>query len=112
MTLHNSRQDPSSPIELGDSYCPESLASALSRVNFITTRFNGKIEQVDFEAMSPFPPHGLYKAALIQYKLWKQTGDRKWLEVSNSIKLMLTHFSKRWMNAGKTTFMKRGRNEN
>ena len=100
MTLHESRQDPTSSIEIGDIHCPESLASALSRVNFITNRFNEKIEQVDFEAMSPFPPRGLYKAASTQYRLWKQTGDRKWLEASNALKLMLSHFSKRWMNAG------------
>ncbi|KAE9366721.1 hypothetical protein N431DRAFT_471753 [Stipitochalara longipes BDJ] len=101
LTLHESRQDPALPIELGDDHCPESLASALNRINFIAGRFNEKIEQVDLEAISPFPPRSLYKGASIQYKLWKQTGDRKWLEASERMKLMLTHFSKRWMNAAK-----------
>jgi hypothetical protein len=110
MTLHESRQDPASPIELGNSHCPESLASALSRINFISARFNEKIDQVDFEAISPFPPRGLYKAASIQYRLWKQTGDRKWLESSEAMRLMLSHFSKRWMNAGMITLADR-RNE-
>ena len=102
MTLHESRQDPSLPIELGDSYFPGSLASSLARLNSISRRFNDKIEQVNIEAISPFPPRSLYKAASIQYRIWKQTGDRKWLESSDAITLMLTCFSKRWMNAGTT----------
>lgn len=95
------------PIELGDSQCPESLASALSRINFIASRFNEKFEQVDREAISPFPPRSLYKAASVQYRLWKQTGDRKWLEASEEMRVMLTHFSKRWMNAGKNPCRRR-----
>jgi hypothetical protein len=107
MTVHESRQgqDSALPIELGDSHCPESLASALSRINFIAGRFNEKIEQVDVEAISPFPPRSLYKTTLMQYRLWKQTGDRKWLEAAERMKLMLTNFSKRWMNAGKAAFV-------
>ena len=100
MTFHESRQDPSLPIELGDSYFPGSLASSLTRMNSISRRFNDKIEQVNIEAISPFPPRSLYKAASIQYRIWKQTGDRKWLESADAMKLMLTYFSKRWMNAG------------
>jgi hypothetical protein len=41
----------------------------------------------------------------VQYRLWKQTGDRKWLEAAERMKLMLTNFSKRWMNAGKAAFV-------
>ena len=104
MTLHESRQDPALPLELGDHHCPESLASALSRMNFIVARFNERIKEVDFDAISPFPPRSLYKGSLIEYRLWKQTGDRKWFEASEEMKLMLTHFSKRWMSAGKFAF--------
>jgi len=107
MTLHESRQDPALPLELGDDRCPESLASALSRINYIARRFNEKIDQVDFESISPFPPRSLYKGAAIQYRLWKETGDRKWLETSEEMKLMLTHFSKRWMNAGRVPVRKK-----
>jgi hypothetical protein len=100
MTLHESRQSKTSPLEVGDSQCPESLASALNRINFISARFNDKIDQVDFEAISPFPPRGIAKASSIQYRLWKETGERKWLEASDAMILMNKHFSKRWMNAG------------
>jgi hypothetical protein len=107
MVVHESRQDQDSaqPIELGDSHCPESLASALSRINFIAGRFNEKIDQVDVEAISPFPSCSLYKTSSVQYRLWKQTGDRKWLEAAERMKLMLANFSKRWMNAGKAAFV-------
>jgi hypothetical protein len=107
MSVHESRQgqDLTLPIELGDASCPESLASALSRINFIAGRFNEKIDQVDVEAISPFPPRSLYKAASMQYRLWRQTGDRKWLEAAEGMKLMLSHFSKRWINAGKPVFL-------
>lgn len=104
MTLHQSRQNQASTLEVGDSQCPESLASALNRINFISAKFNNNIDQVDFEAISPFPPRGLAKASSIQYRLWKETGERKWLHASDAMILMLTYFSKRWMNAGMITF--------
>ena len=104
MTVHESRQNQALPIETGDIDCPESLASALSLINFIASRFLQKIDQVDVEATSPFPPRGIAKAASIQYRLWKQTGDRKWLEASDFLISMITCFSKRWMNAGKNAF--------
>jgi hypothetical protein len=89
---------------VGDSHCPESLASALTRINYIATKFNENIDQVDFEAMSPFPPRGLGKGASFQYRLWKETGERKWLEASDAMMLMISYFSKRWMNACKSSF--------
>ncbi len=107
MTLQESRQNPALPIDIGDSGCPETLASTLIRLNYITARFNEKIEKFDLEAISPFPPRGISKAASIQYRLWKQSGDSKWLEASDSIKVMLSHFSKRWMNAGRIAFHRR-----
>jgi hypothetical protein len=109
MTLQESRQDPASPIDVGDNHCPEALASALNRINYISAQFNKKIDQVDFEAISPFPPRGISKAAAIQYRLWKQTGDSKWLDASDALTMMVTHFSKRWMNAGKIAFREKDR---
>jgi len=106
MTLHESRQHPALPLRLGDDDLPESLASALNRINYIARRFNEKIVQVDSESISPFPPRSLYKGAAIQYRLWQETGDRKWLEAAEEMKLMLSHFSKRWMNAGTVFFVK------
>lgn len=101
MSLHESRQKSDSLLDLGDSDCPESLASALTRNNYTVKRFNDKIDQVDTDALSPFPPRGLGKAASFQYRLWRETGERKWLDDSDAIMLMISHFSKRWMNAGK-----------
>ncbi len=109
MTLHESRQNPALPIDVGDTLCTEALGSALNRINYIASTFNEKIEQVGLESISPFPPRGLSKAASIQFKLWKQTGISKWLDASDSITFMLSHFSKRWMNAGTITFHERDR---
>ena len=99
MTLHCSRpecvQTPSDAPE-----APESLQSSLDRMRHISTSFNAKIGQVDFEAISPFPPHSLVKAASIRYQMWRDKGDITSLDAADSLIQMLKHFSRRWMNAG------------
>lgn len=61
MTLHESRPD-TAKNELDG---PESFESSLSRITEISKRFNKKIDQVDVDAISPFPPDGVFKAASI-----------------------------------------------
>ena len=81
------------------SYSIEFLQTSLDGVTWIANRFNQKISQVDIDAVSPFPPHSLYMAALQQDRIWKETGDLRCFDASNSLALMLGQFGRRWLNA-------------
>jgi hypothetical protein len=99
MTLHCSRlESVKTPSDAPEA--PESRQSSLDRMRQISTSFNAKIGQVDFEAISPFPPHSLVKAASIRYQMWRDKGDITSLDAADSLIQMLKHFSRRWMNAG------------
>lgn len=105
MTLHESRPEIALPANFNNSDMPESLKSALDRINKVSTKFNLKIQQVNSEALSPFPPYGLSKAAATQYRLWSETSDVKHLEAADSLLLMIRYFSKRWLSAGKNAIL-------
>lgn len=101
MKLHESRPQGNPFIEVSSPDAPESLSSALSRINHISRVYNARIAQVNFESMSPFPPYGLAKACMVQYRFWKETGSLACLTASDSLMTMIGHFSKRWMKAAK-----------
>ncbi|KAH7327025.1 hypothetical protein BKA65DRAFT_509774 [Rhexocercosporidium sp. MPI-PUGE-AT-0058] len=101
MTLYESRPKIDLSVEFSRSDAPESLKSALARMKIVSTKFNLKIQQVDCEAISPFPPHGLTKAATTRYRLWSETSDASHLEAADSLLTMVRHFSNRWSNAAK-----------
>ncbi|RFU34686.1 hypothetical protein B7463_g1652, partial [Scytalidium lignicola] len=99
ITLHESQPKTSLDPDAICSDAPESLQSTLNRLALISKKFNDNIRQIDIEGMSPFPPHGITRAALLQYRLWKETGDIKYCETANVLTVMVKHFSKRWMRA-------------
>ncbi|KAH7379905.1 hypothetical protein BKA64DRAFT_686597 [Cadophora sp. MPI-SDFR-AT-0126] len=101
MTLYESRPKTTLSDEFNRSDTPESLKSAIARIYIISATFNGKIQEVDCEAISPFPPGGLRKAATICYRLWSETSDISHLKAADSLLAMIRHFSKRWLSAAK-----------
>ncbi|PVH84039.1 hypothetical protein DL98DRAFT_585060 [Cadophora sp. DSE1049] len=101
MTLYESRPKTTLSDEFNRSDAPESLKSAFTRIKIVSAKFNGNIQQGDCEAISPFPPDGLRKAATIRYRLWSETSDISHLEAADSLLTMIRHFSKRWLNAAK-----------
>lgn len=103
MTIHESCPKSSPGANACQPPRPESLQSSLERITFISKKFNEKICQVDFEAISPFPPYGIHKAALVQSHLWRETGGLRYHEAATSLTLMVKHFSKRWKKAGMST---------
>ncbi|SRR6266536_2398101 len=103
MTLHEFLSESNPAANECQSQAPESLQSSLDQVSFISKRFNEKSCQVDIEAIFPFPPYGIYKAASVQNHLWKKTGDVSHQDAANSLSLMVRRFSKRWKKAGKFT---------
>jgi hypothetical protein len=104
MTLHESRPRTSLSKEYFSSNEPESLKSSLELVHRICTVFNIRIEQVSVDAMSPFPPYGLIRGAILREQLFKETGDYSHMIAADSLTLMVRHFSRRWKNAGETNF--------
>ncbi|KAH6720556.1 hypothetical protein BKA61DRAFT_237012 [Leptodontidium sp. MPI-SDFR-AT-0119] len=101
MTLYESRPRTDLSVEFNRSDAPESLKSVLARMEIVSTKFNLKIQEVDREAISPFPPHGITKAAATRYRLWSETSDVSHLEAADSLLIMARHFSRRWLSAAK-----------
>jgi hypothetical protein len=101
ITLHSNNEDQNCPTDIGIIECAESLASGLDSLQSIAEKFNTQIDEVDVNAISPFPPYGLAKAASLQLRLWKETGDPTYDSAVKRLTVMLTHFSKRWGNASK-----------
>lgn len=96
MVLHASRESFGKPNATSNFF-----HLTLDGISWIADKFNKKVGQVDFEAVSPFPPHSVMLAASANDKLWRATGDPKHLDAANSLVTMLRLFSKRWLGARK-----------
>ncbi len=59
-------------------------------------------ENHPYELRSPDLPYSLYQAAIVQYRLWKHSGDPIYNQRFNSFKIMLRNFDSRWMAARKS----------
>jgi hypothetical protein len=58
-------------------------------------------EDVDYGTFSPYVPLSLYQAAVVQLRLWNQTGEGRYWQGLSSLKRTLGHFGRRWTIAGK-----------
>jgi hypothetical protein len=58
-------------------------------------------EDVDYGTFSPYVPLSLYQAAVVQLRLWKQTGEECYWQGLSSLKRTLGYFGRRWTIAGK-----------
>lgn len=81
--------------------CSNALQASLNSVAHITTGFNQKISEVDPETLSPFSPHPLFKAAEVEARLWRLTGDEDHERALGELVTILRCYSLRWGNAGK-----------
>jgi hypothetical protein len=81
------------------SYTTEFLQTSLDGVTWISNRFNQRIDQVDIDAVSPFPSYSVYMTAIQQDRIWRETGDLTCFEATKSLVSMLRHFGRRWLNA-------------
>jgi hypothetical protein len=96
MVLQESRENCCNDLT---PYSTEFLQASLDGVTRIAKGFNEKIGQVDIDALSPFPPHSVYMAAVQQDRMWRETGDLRCFEAMNSLAAMLRQFGRRWLNA-------------
>ena len=92
MTLHKSRP-PSSSREF--------LTLTLNGLGGVCHRFVARLAQVDVQAISPFPQHSLYLAALTQDALWRETGYLSHKSERDELMKMLEFYAKRWGNASR-----------
>lgn len=102
MALHESRPKDKPAGEFPGS--PDSLEGSMERVTHIARIFNSKFEFVHYDGLSLYPPNGLYKAATNRYQAYQDTGNIKHLEGANELMIILKHFGKRWMAAGKRAY--------
>jgi hypothetical protein len=57
-------------------------------------------EDRDYSTLSPYVPLSLYQSAVVQLRLWKQTGDPTYHQRLSSLKAILGHFDRRWAVSG------------
>ncbi len=61
----------------------------------------GAAEQVNYDGLSPFAPYALYQAAVIQRQMLERCSDPTYELNYQFLKLILAHYGKRWLVAGK-----------
>jgi len=93
MILHQSRLK--SKKRISDEF----FHSTMEGIAWISARFNSRIDQVNWEGISPFPSTSVYLSVKAQDKLWRETGDVKCKEASECMVAMLDFFGRRWGNA-------------
>lgn len=76
--------------------------TALRVITFAEASYGDREENYPPEIRSPYLPYSLCQAAIIQYQLWKHTGDPIWKQRLDSLKIMIEEFSNRWMVACKS----------
>jgi hypothetical protein len=57
-------------------------------------------ENFHLDLLSPFLPLSLFQAGLIQYRIWKQNGDKIHKERLDSCVVQVRSFTRRWLIAG------------
>jgi hypothetical protein len=85
----------------------DNISSLRTRVNSLSAelvsfshRLFGDAQSVNLDELSPFVPHALYQAAVIQGQLWMKTSDIHYMEALGSLRSVLHTHSKRWTVAG------------
>jgi hypothetical protein len=70
-------------------------------LTFAEASYGDRDENYPTETLSPYLPYSLCQAAIVQYRLWKQTGNPICKQRLDVLKRILGEFSKRWMVACK-----------
>ncbi|KAK5118542.1 hypothetical protein LTR85_008007 [Meristemomyces frigidus] len=84
--------------------CDRDVLSAMkplsTRITGFSRRLFGNGEGIDYGTLSPYIPLSLYQAAVVQSRLYRQTGEYGHGEALLSLKQILGYFNKRWLVAG------------
>jgi hypothetical protein len=79
----------------------QSMEATSKRIVEFSSLLFGDVEKINYDRLSPFVPHSLYQAAVVQLRSFKQTNEIKYKENLDSIKTILGYFNKRWIGTGK-----------
>lgn len=55
---------------------------------------------MNYDTASPYVPYSIYHAAIVQYRLWKQTGSERHKAALDSLKNVLKYLNRRWLISG------------
>lgn len=88
-----------------------SLHASSTQITEFSRHLFGDINAVDLETVSPLIPHSLYQAAVVQYRLEKQSGEIRYRNGLESLKEILGHFGRRWCVGGRYLEALRGLTE-
>jgi hypothetical protein len=85
----------------------ESRTNTLKSLEYISTQIVEfseylfrDLDKIKYNLMSPFVPQSLYQAAIVQFRLWKQTNETRYKNALDSLRQILGYFNKRWLVAG------------
>lgn len=77
-----------------------SMEETSTRITAFSKHLFGDEDLIGYSTMSPLVPYAQYQSAVVQYRLWKQTGKIRYKENMDSLKVILGFQSRRWMLAG------------
>jgi hypothetical protein len=77
-----------------------SMEPLSKRIAEFSKQLFGDGNGIDYGTLSPYVPYSLYQSAVVQHRLWNQTGHEDHKSALASLKEILGHFRKRWLIAG------------
>ena len=72
---------------------------SLRAIAFAEASYGDRAENYPREIHSPYLPYSLFQSAVVQYRLWKHSNDVTFKQRFDTIKSILSEFTKRWMDA-------------
>ncbi|KAL5314236.1 hypothetical protein ACEPPN_018661 [Leptodophora sp. 'Broadleaf-Isolate-01'] len=79
----------------------ESIQCSSTQITEFSRHLFGDVAAVDFDVVSPLIPLSLYQAAIVQYRVGKQTGEIRHRNGFESLKEILGYFDRRWLIGGR-----------
>ena len=73
--------------------------TSINALTFAEASYGDRDENYPSETLSPYLPYSLCQAAIVQYRLWRQTGQLICKQRVDTLKCILGEFTKRWMIA-------------
>jgi hypothetical protein len=99
-TLYDSTINLQGTDEAMRSQILSSMEPLSKQIAEFSKRLFGDGNSIDYGTLSPYVPYSLYQSAVVQHRLWNQTGHEDHKTALASLKEILGHFRKRWLIAG------------
>ena len=89
----------------GDTVNEQDVLTAMEPLSTQIADFSQRLfgeggQDRDYSTLAPYVPLSLYQSAVVQLRLWKQTGDPTYHRHLGSLKSILGHFNQRWVVSG------------